>query len=191
MSKAEELARKLYVQHPTHCGTRAMTWGEAPREARLEWLSKSAVMLPLMDKVDLLEQELAECKAAYESQFKELPTEWETDMLTDEQIEMVWYRHATVVPAGHRRVAFARAIESAATAPLLEQIAQLEAQLLESKKDAERLDYVQRQGATVELIPSTPDFYPMHFRIGGIFCLSNESIRAAIDAAIAKDYQHD
>lgn len=103
------------------------------------------------------------------------------------------------------------AIESAATAPLLARIAELEeelacvrqalpeqwrdsvpsvavstlvAELEEARKDAELLDYIQTNGATIELIPGAPDFYPMHFRVGGRYHTANESVRSAIRAAI-------
>ena len=109
-----------------------------------------------------------------------------------------------------------RAIESAATAPLLARITELdrsldvmaqntEAQahaslqreieltekvekltreLAEAREDAELLDYIQTNGATVEIIPGAPDFYPVHFRVGGRYRTANENIRDAIRAAI-------
>lgn len=111
---------------------------------------------------------------------------------------------------------FAEQIESAATAPLLARIAELEQQLdvmaknteaqahaslqreieltekvekltrelEEARKDAELLDYIQTNGATVEIIPGAPDFYPVHFRVGGRYSTANENIRDAIRAAI-------
>ena len=63
-------------------------------------------------------------------------------------------------------------------------IAELERRLEEARKDAELLDYIQTNGATVEIIPGAPDFYPVHFRVGGRYRTANENIRAAIRAAI-------
>lgn len=62
--------------------------------------------------------------------------------------------------------------------------AELVKALAEARKDAELLDYIQTNGATVEIIPGTPDFYPVHFRVGGRYRTANENIRAAIRAAI-------
>lgn len=67
---------------------------------------------------------------------------------------------------------------------LTEKVEKLEQQLVEARKDAELLDYIQTNGATVEIIPGAPDFYPVHFRVGGRYRTANESIRAAIRAAI-------
>lgn len=63
-------------------------------------------------------------------------------------------------------------------------IAELTRELEEARKDAELLDYIQTNGATVEIIPGTPDFYPVHFRVGGRYRTANENIRDAIRAAI-------
>lgn len=81
-------------------------------------------------------------------------------------------------------VAFAYAIESAACAERDARIAELERELAEARKDAELLDYIQTNGATVEIIPGAPDFYPVHFRVGGRYRTANENIRDAIRAAI-------
>lgn len=102
-------------------------------------------------------------------------------------------------------VALARRIESAACAERDARIAELERlrsedhshaldlaaeierltqQLEEARKDAELLDYIQTNGATVEIIPGAPDFYPVHFRVGGRYRTANENIRDAISAAI-------
>jgi hypothetical protein len=82
------------------------------------------------------------------------------------------------------------ATEACATIPAIaEYVAQLEAECDALRKDAERLDYLQQQGATVSLIPSAskeaPDWY---FRIGGRYCSDHADIRAAIDidAALSK-----
>lgn len=48
--------------------------------------------------------------------------------------------------------------------------------------DAERLDYLQECGATVEVLPGRPGWT---FRIGGLHGTVHRSVRAAIDAARA------
>ena len=58
--------------------------------------------------------------------------------LTDEEIAKIASTPCAVV--GSYVHTFARAIEAAATEPLLQRIAELERQLEEAKKDAERLD---------------------------------------------------
>lgn len=67
---------------------------------------------------------------------------------------------------------------------LASEIERLTRELEEARRDAELLDYIQTNGATVEIIPGAPDFYPVHFRVGGRYRTANESIRAAIRAAI-------
>ena len=54
------------------------------------------------------------------------------------------------------------------------------------RRDAERLDYLQCRGATVELLPGTDGFYPMRFRVGGLHAAVSENIRGAIDTAMAQ-----
>ena len=58
--------------------------------------------------------------------------------LSDEQIDKQWRGVDYTIPYQQFRIDVARAIESAATAPLLTQIAALEVQLAEARKDAER-----------------------------------------------------
>lgn len=67
-------------------------------------------------------------------------------MLSDEEIDVAHVKFAWVnLNCTEHRDAFARAIESAATAPLLARIAELERELEEARKDAERrLDLVER-----------------------------------------------
>lgn len=64
----------------------------------------------------------------------------------------------------------------------------LRADLDALSKDAERLDYLQFNGSTVEVIPgigeSTPSWL---FRVGGLYKSSRASIRDAIDAAMTKE----
>lgn len=67
---------------------------------------------------------------------------------------------------------------------LTEKVEKLTRELEEARKDAELLDYIQTNGATVEIIPGAPDFYPVHFRVGGRYRTANENIRDAIRAAI-------
>lgn len=67
---------------------------------------------------------------------------------------------------------------------LTEKVEKLTQQLAEAREDAELLDYIQTNGATVEIIPGAPDFYPVHFRVGGRYRTANENIRDAIRAAI-------
>lgn len=50
------------------------------------------------------------------------------------------------------------------------------------QQDAERLDYLQECGATVEVLPGRPGWT---FRVGGLHGGVHRSVRAAIDAAIA------
>lgn len=64
-------------------------------------------------------------------------------------------------------------------------IAELEAEVQALRKDAERLDHLQKSGSTVELMPGAKDFYPMHFRVGGLHHAVSPNIRDAIDAAAA------
>lgn len=77
--------------------------------------------------------------------------------------------------------------KAAACAERDARIAELTRELEEARKDAELLDYIQTNGATVEIIPGAPDFYPVHFRVGGRYRTANESIRAAIRAAIKEN----
>ena len=59
--------------------------------------------------------------------------------LTDEQINLAWERSCVADPtSSQQRFTFARAIEFAATAPLLERIAELERELEAVRKDAMR-----------------------------------------------------
>jgi len=69
--------------------------------------------------------------------------------LTDEQIEQCQehlsaWRSVTCRPMASHVVEFARAIESAATAPLLERIKELERELEALRKDAERYEVVKQ-----------------------------------------------
>ena len=50
------------------------------------------------------------------------------------------------------------------------------------QQDAERLDYLQECGVTVEVLPGRPGWT---FRIGGLHGTVHRSVRAAIDAARA------
>ncbi|MGI4776898.1 MAG: hypothetical protein ACRYGA_02075 [Janthinobacterium lividum] len=52
-------------------------------------------------------------------------------------------------------------------------------------EDTVRLDYLQSNITTVEIVPGMGDFYPMRFRVGGLHVAVNNDIRTAIDAAIA------
>jgi hypothetical protein len=59
--------------------------------------------------------------------------------LTDEQLLKLWAPEPSRPVMGRNKILeFARAIESAATAPLLERIAELERELEALRKDAER-----------------------------------------------------
>lgn len=49
-------------------------------------------------------------------------------------------------------------------------------------RDAQRLDYLQVRGATVEILPEGPGW---KFRIGGLHKAVSHDVRSAIDAAIA------
>jgi len=74
----------------------------------------------------------------------------------------------------------------AATQRSAARIAELEAEVQALRRDAERLDYLQCRGATVELLPGTDGFYPMRFRVGGLHAAVSENIRGAIDTAMAQ-----
>lgn len=71
--------------------------------------------------------------------------------LSDEQIDKQWRGVDYTIPYQQFRIDVARAIESAATAPLLTQIAALEVQLAEARKDAERLDWMIFHSAKVQV----------------------------------------
>lgn len=75
------------------------------------------------------------------------------------------------------------AFEREVVANLRERLKQPQAEAVPS--DTERLDYLQKKGATVSivLVGSTGGFA---FQIGGIYLSTNENIRAAIDAAMAQ-----
>ena len=83
--------------------------------------------------------------------------------------------------AGDTRLALHNAIDCASPAPQ-----QAEAVPSDVVRDAERLNYLQCRGATVELLPGTDGFYPMRFRVGGLHAAVSENIRGAIDAAMAQ-----
>jgi hypothetical protein len=76
---------------------------------------------------------------------------------------------------------------------LLDEIDKLKEENAGLRKDAERLDYMDNTGSTVEMMPGYPDFYPMHFRVGGMLNTTDPSLRNAIDAAIdaAKGDSHE
>ena len=78
----------------------------------------------------------------------------------------------------------------AATQHSAARIAELEAEVQALRRDAERLDYLQCRGATVELLPGTDGFYPMRFRVGGLHAAVSENIRGAIDTAMAQGANH-
>jgi hypothetical protein len=66
-----------------------------------------------------------------------------------------------------------------------------DAEIERLKKDAGRLDHLQRRGATVEILPAGLSW---KFRVGGSHSGASHNIRAAIDAAIdamGKDGAHD
>jgi hypothetical protein len=130
------------------------------------------------------------------------PAEQPASMSLREKIEAVLRNHDVFCDTSLSAVARAveaaivseptamSATEACATIPAVaEYVAQLEAERDALRKDAERLDYLQQQGATVSLIPSAskeaPDWY---FRIGGRYCSDHADIRAAIDidAALSK-----
>lgn len=60
MLNIDELAQKMYSEYPTHCGTRAMQWEEAPREVRAEWKSKAYAAAPLLAEIERLKAENAD-----------------------------------------------------------------------------------------------------------------------------------
>lgn len=62
--------------------------------------------------------------------------------------------------------------------------AKLREELAAAQADAARLDYLQQRQATVHLSAGKDDF---DFVVGGLWRTKNSSIRAAIDAAIAKE----
>ncbi len=63
--------------------------------------------------------------------------------LTPEQINQAWDRSCLADPTGsNQRFVFARAIESAATAPLLARIAELERELEQARQQMERQNHV-------------------------------------------------
>jgi hypothetical protein len=60
--------------------------------------------------------------------------------LTDEQMWSLWNAQGSDAMDQKEAIEFARAIESATAAPLLERIAELEQQLEAARKDAERAE---------------------------------------------------
>ena len=97
--------------------------------------------------------------------------------LTDEQINLAWERSCVADPtSSQQRFTFARAIESAATAPLLERIAELERELEAVRKDAERYTHVKNvesKFAVCKWNDDADEWWPV----------DELSIDAAIDAA--------
>ena len=67
--------------------------------------------------------------------------------LTDEQIKSAWDASYPALPRFH---SFARAIESAATAPLLERIAMLEREIEALRKDAGRWAMLREESKRVD-----------------------------------------
>ena len=65
---------------------------------------------------------------------------------------------------------------------LRDRIAALEAENVELRKDAARMDYLQEHGSTVELVNISDECWD--FRVGGLHVAVSPSIRAAIDAAL-------
>lgn len=122
-------------------------------------------------------------------------------MLTDEEIDAIGSERSP-----YTDFQFARAIESAATAPLLARIAELEAaneafgkrqewwnarmleleqQLAEARKDAERLDYIQKNARNDPKMDGNHVWWPTTFNKA----LKGPTIRAAIDAAIKENHK--
>lgn len=147
--------------------------------------------------------------------------------LSDEQIDKQWRGVDYTIPYQQFRIDVARAIESAATAPLLAQIAaledkvkaaeqasrwesdlcaqaldsmkQLEAQLAEARKDAERLGWLANKVHERPLRPASygSEMFPdMRLCYGLPTMVSYDAIgqtisfRAAIDVAIAQERQN-
>ena len=96
--------------------------------------------------------------------------------LTDEQIVELWRSVKDTGRDMQDAIAFARAIESAATAPLLERIADLERELEAVRKDAERYTHVKNvesKFAVCKWNDDADEWWPV----------DELSIDAAIDAA--------
>ena len=160
MSKAEELAEALRT------GDRSGIWYSGMEAAA---------------ELRRLSSELAECKAAYESQFKELhalKAQEENISLKDACLKAE--SQAKRLPVLLEQIAHLEATASSnygrghadSHSMLSVQIAQLEAQLLEARKDAERLDWMERTNQRGHYC--------------GVFS-GNLLTRAAIDAAISKE----
>lgn len=68
--------------------------------------------------------------------------------------------------------------------PAQEHATQLAGQGQEEARDAARLDYLQEQGATVELVFGG-EGCSFRFRVGGLYAAAHQDLRDAIDAAMA------
>ncbi|GER21306.1 hypothetical protein [Variovorax boronicumulans] len=79
--------------------------------------------------------------------------------------------------------AFIAACNPEAITALLDALKARDAEIERLRGDAERLDYLQRRGATVEILPSGLSW---KFQVGGFHGAVNHDIRAAIDQARAE-----
>jgi len=104
-------------------------------------------------------------------------------MLTDEQIYAVACKHFTTGNnlTEYQVVSHGRAIESAATDPLLERIAGLERQLEQAQKDAERYQWLRDS----KIEDDAQEWVCAGvFDMGGVVEIDGEALDEAIDAAI-------
>jgi len=103
--------------------------------------------------------------------------------LTDEQIKSAWDASYPALPRFH---SFARAIESAATAPLLERIAELERELEALRKDAERWAHACKgNNKHINVCSWDSDAYEF---VG--YAMKKEAIDAIADAEIDAAKEH-